>query len=106
MGMYKVPDIYTGKNGSLSGIGEYGLCTQAVLSLMQDIENRCHKVLMNNYYLSMFLFLTLYDKTAQACAMLGLLLNTLISAPNTVKLKVYCRFLTYCCQVDLYGDST
>ena len=44
--------IYSGKNSSLSGSGEHGLCTQAVLSLMQGIEDRCHKVFMDNYYTS------------------------------------------------------
>ena len=32
--------IYTGKNNSLCGSSEHGLCTQAVLSLMQGIEDR------------------------------------------------------------------
>ena len=59
--------VYTGKNSSLSGSGEHGLCTQAVLSLMQGIEDRCHKVFMDNYYTSPILFLTLYDKKVQAC---------------------------------------
>ena len=59
--------IYTGKNSSLSGSGEHGLCTQAVLSLMQGIEDRCHKVYMDNYYTSPILFFTLYEKKVQAC---------------------------------------
>ena len=59
--------IYKGKNSSLSGSGEHGRCTQAVLSLLQGIENRCHKVFMDNYYTSPLLFLALYDKKVQAC---------------------------------------
>ena len=59
--------MYTGKNSSLSGSSEHGLCTQAVLSLMQGIEDRGYKLFMDNYYTSPILFLTLYDKKVPAC---------------------------------------
>ena len=36
--------IYTGKNSSLSSGDDHGLCTKAVLSLMQGLEDRGHKV--------------------------------------------------------------
>ena len=40
--------IYTGKNSSLSGSGEHGLCTQAVLSLVQGLEDRGYKLFMDS----------------------------------------------------------
>ena len=59
--------IYTGKNSSLSTSGDHGLCTKVVLSLMQGLEARSHKVYMDNYYTSPRLFLALYDKKVSAC---------------------------------------
>ena len=58
--------VYTSKNSALS-TGDHGLCTKAVLSLMQGIEDRCHKLFVDNYYTSPILFLALYEKKVLAC---------------------------------------
>ncbi len=60
--------VYTGKNSIIgSSTNEHGLCTSSVLSLMDGLEHKAHKLFLDNYYTSPVLFLTLYDKNVQAC---------------------------------------
>ena len=58
--------IYTGKNSALSQ-DELGLSTAVVLDLMKGLEGRHHKLYVDNYYTSPYLFLTLYLKGTYAC---------------------------------------
>ena len=59
--------VYTGKNSTLSTGDDHGLCTKAVLSLRQGIEDKSYKLFVDNYYTSPVLFLTLYNKKVLAC---------------------------------------
>ena len=59
--------IYTGKNSALSSGGDLGLSSKAVLSLLQGIEDKSHKLFMDNYHTFPRLFLNLYDKKVPAC---------------------------------------
>ncbi len=58
--------IYTGKNSSLSQ-NELGLSSQVVLDLMSGLENRHHKLYIDNYYTSPILVVKLYQNNTYAC---------------------------------------
>ncbi len=58
--------IYTGKNSSLSQ-NELGLSSQVVLDLMNGLENRHHKLYLDNYYTSPILFVKLHQNNTYAC---------------------------------------
>ena len=65
-GYIKKLQIYTGRNSTLSQ-NELGLSTKVVLDLMDGLENRHHKLYVDNYYTSPSLFLNLYFKGTNAC---------------------------------------
>ena len=65
-GYIKKLQIYTGRNSTLSQ-NELGLSTKVVLDLIDGLENRHHKLYVDNYYTSPSLFLTLYFKGTNAC---------------------------------------
>ena len=58
--------IYTGKNSELSS-SEQGLSTKVVLELVKGMEYLQHKLYMDNYYSSPYLFLVLYENNVGAC---------------------------------------
>ena len=57
--------IYTGKNSSLDS--DVGLCSRAVLELVDGSEHTDPSVFIDNYYTSPWLFLKLYDNGVNAC---------------------------------------
>ena len=57
--------IYTGKNYSLDS--DVGLCSRVVLELLDGLEHTGPRVFMDNYYISPWLFLKLYDNGVNAC---------------------------------------
>lgn len=59
-------NIYTGK-GVEYDTPQFGLCTQAVIDLVQELSGKGHVVYTDNYYTSPELYMYLYEREIYAC---------------------------------------
>ena len=67
MVIYPSFEIYQGKSGEDGVIDGYGLGESVILNMSKELEQKGHEIYFDNYFNSVLLMETLYEKGIMAC---------------------------------------